>query len=157
MPARPPDAAIAVEGVRVVSLARVVNERGHLLEVQRNDDDHFPGFGQAYITCTLPGVVKAWYRHARQFDQIALVSGGVLVALYDDREGSASCGRLMAFELGEERPALVQIPPGVWHGFKSLGPAPLYLLHLKTLAHDRTHPDEVRLPPDSPAIPFAWR
>jgi dTDP-4-dehydrorhamnose 3,5-epimerase len=157
MPARPSDITTAVEGVRVVALTRVVNERGHLLEVQRNDDDHYPGFGQAYVTCTLPGVVKAWYRHARQFDQIALVSGVVRVALYDDREGSVSRGRLMAFELNEDGPALVQIPPGVWHGFKSLGPAPLHLLHLNTMPHDKTHTDEVRLPPDSPAIPFAWR
>ena len=39
-----------IEGVRIVSLKLLPNERGRLLEIQRNDDEGFPGFGQTYVT-----------------------------------------------------------------------------------------------------------
>jgi dTDP-4-dehydrorhamnose 3,5-epimerase len=146
-----------IDGVRIVPLKKVVNDRGHLMEVQRSDDEHFIGFGQAYVTCTLPGVVKAWYRHHRQNDQLALVRGAALVVLFDDRPHSPSVGRTLECPLDDERPALVQIPPGVWHGFQARGPDPLYLLHLNSIAHHADDPDEDRLPRDSPDIPYAWR
>merc|ERR1711991_168087 len=53
--------AVPLPGVKVVSLKVVRNERGYLQEVQRNDDDHFPGYGSSYITCTVPGITKGWY------------------------------------------------------------------------------------------------
>jgi dTDP-4-dehydrorhamnose 3,5-epimerase len=147
----------AIDGVRIVHLKKVVNDRGHLMEVQRGDDDHFVGFGQAYVTCTLPGIVKAWYRHHLQIDQIALVRGEAVVVLFDDRQHSPSAGRTIECILSDDAPALVQIPPGVWHGFQARGPEPLYLLHLNSIAQNVGDPDEDRLPPDSPAIPYAWR
>ena len=146
-----------IDGVRIVCLRKVVNDRGHLLEVQREDDDHFVGFGQAYVTCTLPGVVKAWYRHRRQVDQIALVRGAAVLVLFDDRPGAVSVGRTLECMLTDDSPALVQIPPGVWHGFQAHGPDSLYLLHLNSIAQDGDDPDEDRLPQNSADIPDAWR
>lgn len=146
-----------IDGVRIVRLKKVVNDRGHLMEVQREDDQHFIGFGQAYVTCTFPGVIKAWYRHHEQIDQIALVRGAAMLVLFDDREHSPSAGRTVECALSDNSPALVQIPPGVWHGFQARGPEPLYLLHLNSIAQNVSDPDEDRLPPDSADIPYAWR
>lgn len=147
---------MSIEAARAIGLKKVVNARGHLLEIQRNDDEHFPGFGQAYVTCTLPGVVKAWYRHARQFDQIALVQGRAVVVLYDSREGSATRGRVVEWVVSSNEPVLMQIPPGVWHGFKAQGASPLLLLHLNSIPHDAIDTDEDRLPADSLEIPYTW-
>ena len=147
----------AIDGVRIVRLKKVVNDRGHLMEVQREDDDHFVGFGQAYVTCTLPGVIKAWYRHHRQIDQIALLRGTAAVALFDARPHSPSVGRTLECVLSDDSPALVQIPPGVWHGFQARGPEPLYLLHLNSIAQNVGDPDEDRLPQNSPDILYVWR
>jgi dTDP-4-dehydrorhamnose 3,5-epimerase len=146
----------SIDGARIVPLRKVVNERGHLLEIQRSDDAVCPGIAQAYTTCTLPGVVKAWYRHRKQLDQIALVHGDATIVLYDAREDSRSRGQLVECVLTDEAPRLIQIPPGVWHGFKASGREPVYLLHLNASAHDAAHPDEDRLPPDSADIPYAW-
>lgn len=126
------------------------------MEVVRSDDPHRPGFGQAYVTCTLPGVVKAWYRHHKQFDQIALVKGDLVVALYDSRKDSPTCDNLMEIRVSEQAPLLVKIPPGVWHGFKPLGNEPAYLLHLNSVAYNFEQTDEDRLPPDTPLIPYEW-
>lgn len=146
-----------IDGVRIVRLKKVVNERGHLTEVQREDDEHFIGFAQAYVTCTLPGVIKAWYRHHKQIDQIALVRGTATLAFFDNRPDSASVGRTLECVLTDERPALVQSPPGVWHGFQARGPELLYLLHLNSIAQNAGEPDEDRLPADSTEIPSIWR
>jgi dTDP-4-dehydrorhamnose 3,5-epimerase len=145
-----------MQGVSILPLKRAVNGRGHLMEVQREDDDIFPGFGQAYITSTLPGVIKAWYRHHKQIDQIALVKGELMLVLYDSQEDSPTRGQVLEIPISEHEPKLVQIPPGVWHGFKASGQETAYLLHLNSVAFNFDNVDEVRLPPDDPSIPYAW-
>lgn len=151
-----PTSAI-LEQVLVVPLKKIVNERGHLMEVQRQDDFHYPGFGQAYITSTECGVVKAWYRHHQQVDQIAIIKGVVNLVLYDTRENSPSCNNLQEILLEEGHPKLVQIPPGIWHGFQAIAQEASLLLHLNTIPFDFETPDEDRLAPDDPRIPYCWR
>jgi dTDP-4-dehydrorhamnose 3,5-epimerase len=146
-----------VEDVIVIPLKKAVNLRGHLLEVQRVDDSHYPGFGQAYVTVTRPGVVKAWYRHSVQLDQITLLTGALHLVLYDAREGSGSCHKLQHIYLGESSPVLVQIPPGIWHGFQAISSDSAMLLHLNTSPFDFNAPDEERLAEDDPSIPYCWR
>jgi dTDP-4-dehydrorhamnose 3,5-epimerase len=146
----------SIHQVLIVPLRKIGNQRGHLMEVQCQHDSHHPGFGQAYITATLPGVVKAWYRHHRQIDQIAIVKGKVIVVLYDTRDTSPTQEILQEILLDEGSPKLVQIPPGIWHGFKALAEEPSLLLHLNTIPFDFANPDEDRLAPDHPSIPYCW-
>lgn len=145
-----------IHQVTTVALKKVITERGHLMEVQRCDDPHFPGFGQAYITATKPGVIRAWYLHRQQTDQIALVGGSLLLVLYDARPDSPTHRMIQEIRMSEEAPLLVRIPTGVWHGFRALGEQPACLLHLNTLPFDFSHPDEERLPADDPVIPYRW-
>lgn len=145
-----------IEGVRIVPLKLVRNERGHLMEVQRCDDPVHPGFGQVYITSTRPGVIKAWYRHKTQIDQIALVKGKLKLVLFDSRKSSSTCDQCREMTIDEEKPSLVQIPPGVWHGFQAIGPDVAFLVHLNSVPFDFDAPDEERLPSDDPSIPYNW-
>jgi dTDP-4-dehydrorhamnose 3,5-epimerase len=145
-----------IDGVIVVPLKKVLNERGHLLEVQRNDEGHFPGFGQVYLTATNPGIVKAWYRHHRQIDQIALAQGTIRLALFDARETSPTQGQVQELLISDDQPVLVQIPTGVWHGFQALGTGPALLLHLNTIPFSFQDTDEDRLPSTATEIPFRW-
>lgn len=145
-----------IEGVIVTPLKRVENERGGLMEVQRCDDPHFPGFGQVYVTQSLAGVVKAWYRHTTQVDQIAAINGRVKLVLYDEREGSPTRSRLNEVMMGEDSPNLVLIPPGIWHGFIAMGDTGAYLLHLNDQAFNFGQPDEEKIAIDDPRIPYRW-
>lgn len=145
-----------IEDVVVKPLRKVTNERGHLIEVQRNDELDYLGFGQAYITSTLPGVVKAWYRHSVQHDQIMLIQGALHLALYDSREHSKTYGILQHIQLDETSPVLVQIPAGLWHGFQAISTGPAMLLHINTVPFDFSNPDEERLVADDPSIPYTW-
>jgi dTDP-4-dehydrorhamnose 3,5-epimerase len=126
------------------------------MEVQRSDDSHFLGFGQAYITATRPGVIKAWYRHTKQVDQITAINGLFKLVLFDARPESATRDKLQEIILGELAPKLVQIPAGIWHGFKNIGENEAFLLHLNTVPFDFQNPDEERLPMETKIIPYGW-
>jgi len=148
--------AALIDGVRVIPLKKLVNERGHLMEVQRIDDSHFPGYGQSYVTATHPGVIKAWYRHHRQIDQIAVVKGALLLVLFDAREDSPTRGVVQQVALDDRDPVLVQVPVEIWHGFQARGNEDAYLLHLNTLPFQFEDADEDRLSPSDPSIPWNW-
>lgn len=144
-----------IDGVVITILTLVRNERGRLMEVQRCDDPGFPGFGQAYVTQSFGGVVKAWYRHHVQIDQLAAITGTAKLVLYDDRPGSPTCGRVNEIVMGDSAPKLVRIPPGVWHGFQGLE-SDVFFLHLNTVPFDFAAPDEDRLASDDPSVPYRW-
>ena len=145
-----------IHDVVVQALNLLPNERGRLMEVQRCDDPGFPGFGQVYVTQSFSGVVKAWYRHRRQVDQIAVITGLAKLVLFDDRPDSPSEGVVQEVMFGELAPRLVRIPPGVWHGFQAVG-GPAFFLHLNSEAFDANRPDEDRRAHDDPAIPYVWQ
>lgn len=145
-----------IDGVLISQLKILPNERGRLMEIQRSDDPNFPGFGQAYLTETFPGVVKAWYRHHRQVDQIASLTGLIKLVLFDGRQESPTHGSIDVINMGELAPKLVQIPTGVWHGFQALGPHSAFLLHLNTQLFDPDNRDEDRVAPDDPTMPYRW-
>ena len=145
-----------LEGVVVLPLKKVRNERGFLMELQRNDEPDFPGFGQIYFTQTLPGIVKAWYRHQKQVDQIAIVAGKLRLVLFDSRPESPTYQGLQEIVLDDENPALVRIPTGLWHGFTPAGEAPALLAHLNTEPFNAQAPDEERIPFDDTSVPYQW-
>lgn len=145
-----------IDGVNIVTLKTLSSTRGHLMEVQRVDEPDFHGFGQVYVTRTLPGIIKAWYRHKIQVDQIAIITGAIKLVLYDSRGESPTCGNIMEIVLEDTRPCRAIIPPGVWHGFQAALEREAFLLHLNSEPWHDTKPDEERLAPDTDKIPYRW-
>ena len=78
------------------------------------------------------------------------------VVLYDARKESPTYRELMEFFIGEKNPVLISVPPGVFHGFKGIGRDTAYFLSIPTLPYNYKEPDEYRLPPDTPEIPYDW-
>lgn len=145
-----------IEGVKIKNLRRVVDDRGYILEILRDDDDLFIRFGQVYISACFPGIVKAWHCHEKQWDNFCVVRGNAKIGLYDDREDSPTRGQTMSLVIGELNPVLVQIPPLVWHGMMAVGGEIALLLNIPTQHYDHDNPDELRRPPFDPDIPFQW-
>lgn len=145
-----------IEGVVLKPLKVIPDERGRLMECLRNDDELFIKFGQLYMTTTYSGVVKGWHKHNVQWDNVVCVKGMLKLALYDDRDDSATNGELQELFLGEHRPLLVRIPPGVWHGWKCVGPDEAYIVNAPTEVYVYDHPDQEELPYDTDLIPYDW-
>jgi dTDP-4-dehydrorhamnose 3,5-epimerase len=145
-----------IEGVKIKQLKWIPDERGKLIEIFRCDDEVFKKFGQAYVTTTLPGVVKAWHMHKKQWDNVCCIKGTIKLALFDARENSSTKGELNEFFIGEYNPCLITIPPGVYHGWKCVSQEEAFVLNIPTEPYNREKPDEYRLPPDTKEIPYDW-
>jgi dTDP-4-dehydrorhamnose 3,5-epimerase len=145
-----------IQDVRIKNLRVIPDERGWLMEILRCDDDVFEKFGQVYLTTAYPGVVKAWHYHRKQTDNFTCIHGMMKVVLYDARKESPTYREIIEVFAGEKNPVLISVPPGVYHGFKGIGPETAYFLSIPTLPYNYSEPDEYRLPPDSPEIPYDW-
>ena len=145
-----------ISGVKIKSLKVIPDERGRVMEILRADDELFSTFGQIYMTTTYPGVVKAWHLHKLQTDNIVAIKGMVKVVLYDSRNESPTSSEINEIFIGEYCPELLQIPPGVYHGWKCIGQTEAIVINCPTHMYNRQKPDEYRLPPDSEEIPYDW-
>jgi dTDP-4-dehydrorhamnose 3,5-epimerase len=126
------------------------------MEILRSDDKFFKKFGQVYMTTCFPGVVKGWHYHKKQIDHFACVKGMIKLVLYDGRGRSKTHREVNEFFLGIHSPILVQVPAWVYHGFKGVSEEEAIVINIPTEAYHYTKPDEYRLPPHSPDIPYDW-
>ena len=145
-----------IDGVCVKPLKTHCDERGRLMEILRSDDKLFDKFGQVYATSAYPGVVKAWHYHRVQTDYFAVLHGMAKIVLYDAREDSPTHGEVNEFFAGAHHPVLIKIPPLVYHGYKCIGEHETILINIPTEVFIYDHPDEHRIPPDDPSIPYNW-
>jgi dTDP-4-dehydrorhamnose 3,5-epimerase len=143
-----------IEGVFIHPLRQIPDERGKIMHMLRNNDPHFERFGEIYFSVVYPGVIKGWHLHKEMSLNYAVVSGMIKLVLYDDRATSPTRGELQEIFMGEPNYILVQIPPGVWNGFKGIGVTQAIVANCATLPHD---PNEiVRMDPFDNHIPYDW-
>jgi dTDP-4-dehydrorhamnose 3,5-epimerase len=143
-----------IDGVHVVPLRQIVDERGKIMHMLKATDPHFVGFGEIYFSCAWPGAVKAWHIHTRMTVNNAVLSGRAKLVLYDQREDSPTRGELQEIFLGEDNYVLVQIPPGIANGYKAYGDKLVILANAASLPHD---PEEMlRVDPFENDIPYDW-
>lgn len=124
----------------------IEDERGAVLHMMRADRAVFAGFGEAYFSEINPGIRKAWKRHHRSTQHLAVPRGQVRFALYDDRRESPSHGRIELHELG--RPGayhLLTIPPLVWYAWRCLGDGPALVANCTDLPHDPAESDSIEI------------
>lgn len=143
-----------IDGVELVPLRQIADERGAVYHMLKATDPHFAGFGEIYFSSVYPGVVKAWKHHRRMTANYACIVGRVKIVLYDDRDGSPSRGSLMEFTLGPAEYSLAVIPPRIWHGFQGLGEPSSILANCASEPSDPAELD--RLDPDAESIPYTW-
>jgi dTDP-4-dehydrorhamnose 3,5-epimerase len=143
-----------IDGVRVVPLRQIVDERGKVMHMLKATDPHFLGFGEIYFTCAWPGTVKAWHIHQTMTVNNAVLVGHAKLVMYDLREGSPSKGVLQEVFLGEDNYCLVQIPPGIANGYKAYGDRMVVMANCATEPHDPA--EMLRREPFDPEIPYDW-
>ncbi|MHB8073349.1 dTDP-4-dehydrorhamnose 3,5-epimerase family protein [Desulfosporosinus fructosivorans] len=144
------------EGVSLKKLIRHSDDRGYFMEILREDDNFLKRFGQASLSKSYPGVIKAFHYHERQDDLWFFPSGNAQVVIHDLREESSTYGETDVFYLGEDNPGLLLIPKGVAHGYRVLGNEPVVIIYFTTESYQMESPDELRIPWDDPQIGFDW-
>ena len=115
------------------------------MHMLRSDDPEFQGFGEVYFSWVNPGMIKGWHHHSEMTLTYTCPFGLVKLVLFDDRPGSATAGNVMEIFLGPECYELVQVPPGVWNGFRGVSTQPSMVCNCASIPHRR---DEItRLDP----------
>ncbi len=143
-----------IDGVLVLPLRQIPDERGKIMHMLRCDAPHFEKFGEIYFSTVHPGVIKAWHIHSEMVLNYAVVSGSVKLALYDERDDSPTKGEVQEMVVGDGNYVLVQIPPGVWNGFMGVGTQTAIVANCSTTPHD---PQEIsRVDPLENHIPYDW-
>ena len=134
-----------IEGVKIIDLKKITDERGMIMHMLKKTDPHFKKFGEIYFSCGYPGVVKAWHIHKEMTLNNCCIVGMIKLVLYDNRDNSNTKGELME---------LVQIPPGVTNGYKAYGNKMAILANCATLPHDKN--ELIYIDPFSKDIPYNW-
>ena len=143
-----------IDGVKIVPLKQIVDERGKIMHMMKSTDKQFVGFGEIYFSCSWPGAIKAWHIHKTMTINNAVISGHAKLVMYDLREDSPTHGELQEVFLGESNYVLVQMPPGIANGYKSYGDKMVVLANCASEPHD---PNEIiRIDPFTKEIPYKW-
>jgi len=143
-----------IDGVQVIPLKTILDERGMVRHMIRRTDPHFSRFGEIYFSVIFPGAIKAWHRHRKMELNYAVVSGNIKLVLWDGRKGSPTRGETLEIFMGEDNYVLVKVPPLVVNGFVALGNERAIVANCASLPHD---PSEIeRLDPFDPEIGYSW-
>lgn len=143
-----------IEGVQIIPLRQILDERGKVMHMLRADAPHFKSFGEIYFSVVNPGAIKAWHIHRIMTLNYAVPVGQIKFVLYDEREGSPTKGEMQEIFLGPDNYNLVTVPPNVWNGFKGIGTVPSLVANCASIGHDATEID--RKNPFDPSIPYDW-
>jgi dTDP-4-dehydrorhamnose 3,5-epimerase len=147
-----------ISGVKTRSTPNHVDHRGSVFEVFEGD----LGFLEtpivyAYQFSVRPHQMKGWGKHERKVDRYTLISGEVLLFLWDDRPESPTRGVVQKLVLGDRGVRQVIIPVGVWHLSVNLGDVEAHLVNFPTDVYHHEAPDRVLLAWDSPDVPISVR
>ncbi len=148
-----------IHDVIVRDLPKYLDDRGWLCELFRHDELETSLHPKmAYISQTLPGITRGPHAHRDQTDIFCFVGpGNFKIVLWDNRSSSPSHLIRQTIYAGQDAPRLVVVPPGVVHGYKSLGPGPGLVFNTPNRLYageGKTGPvDEIRYE-DDPNSPF---
>lgn len=119
-----------IKDVVIKKLNKFEDERGWLAEIYRNDEvDYNPVM--SYVSVTKPGVVRGPHEHVYQADCFVFLGPGSFeLYLWDRRKSSETNGEHVKIEVGEDKPTMVIVPPGVVHGYKCVSDVDAWCINL---------------------------
>lgn len=109
-----------INGVQIIPLRRIPDERGTVFHMLKCTDPHFKQFGEIYFSTVYKDAIKGWHKHKEMTLNYACIYGRIKLVLYDDRVDSPTRADIQEIFLGPDSYALVIIPPGIWNGFKGM-------------------------------------
>ena len=147
-----------IDGVKIFSPVNHVDHRGRVYEIYPGENDYWTDpvvycYGWSVRSLT----TKGWGLHLEKVDRYTLISGEVMVVLYDARIDSPTHGLVQKVPLTGQASRQLTIPCGVWHLTVNLSEAESFLINHPTTAYRHDKPDRLLLPWNSASIPFDLR
>jgi dTDP-4-dehydrorhamnose 3,5-epimerase len=125
-----------IQGVKILKLKIIADNRGKVMHMLRNDSPVFESFGEVYFSTIYENKIKAWHLHKESFLNYVCINGKVKLTLFDDRKESATNNQYQELILSPKDYFLVTIPPNVWNGFKGIDKNESIIANCLSLPHN---------------------
>jgi dTDP-4-dehydrorhamnose 3,5-epimerase len=138
-----------IEGLELIPLEYVEDERGWFLEVRR--DSRLPmRTVQTNISFSRQGVIRGLHYHERGQDDLFVCLTGIARVVVLDRESD----EVFTADIGEENPLAIYVPGHLAHGFEAL--TDLIFCYHVTAEYDAADPDEHGIAWNDRRIKHLW-
>ena len=144
-----------IDGVIISQKKQIVDDRGKIMHMLRNDDEIFRAFGEIYFSCIYENKIKAWHLHKKMTLNYSVIYGKIRLVLFDDRDESRSKGLVQEIILSPDHHCVVTVPPLIWNGFVSLSSGTSILANCSDMPHDIN--EIIRKDFNDKSIPYKWR
>ena len=128
-----------IEGVKIFNKKVIVDDRGKILHMLRNDDKNFIRFGEIYFSEIYFGKIKGWKRHLKMNMNLIVPEGLVKFVFYD-----AKLNNFEEYEIGIKNYFRISVPPGLWFAFKGLEKRNL-VMNIADIEHDPNESENKKL------------
>jgi dTDP-4-dehydrorhamnose 3,5-epimerase len=146
---------VAIEGVHRFDLSPRPDDRGRFQEAYKKSwVPGAPEMVQSSLSYSRAGVLRGLHFHKRQADYWTIARGRCRVTLVDIRETSPTFRQVEQFEMSQDEPRGVFIPPLVAHGLYAV--EDMTLSYLVTQEYDAADPDEFGIAWDDPELGIDW-
>jgi dTDP-4-dehydrorhamnose 3,5-epimerase len=144
----------AIDGVHILALPHVTMPNRFMMELVRTDCPQVDSTVRQVNWFQLTGAaVTGWHRHQGHLDYLVGVIGTIKLALFDGRDASSSRGAIQVVRMALDRPTMVIIPPGVWHGLRNETDETAGYVQILDALYNHADPDSQKLPFGTPEIP----
>lgn len=138
-----------IDGVRLLPLRRVEDERGWFLEIRR--DSLLPKrMVQTNVSFSRKGVIRGLHYHERGQDDFFVCLTGTARVVVLDRETD----EVLSVDIGDDNPVGVYVPGRCAHGFEAL--TDVLLCYHVTEEYNPADPDELGVAWDDPRVKHLW-
>jgi len=138
--------------VRIVELVDHTDARGVFRELFRNAWAPSDPPVQWNMAWSKPNVLRGVHAHPAHVDYLTMASGEMLLGLHDFRPAAPTFGLSAMLRLQAEDPHLIELPPGVGHGFYFAVAA----VHVYGVSKPFTGPDAFSCRWDEPDLKLPW-
>ena len=143
-----------IEGITISKRKQIIDDRGKIMHMLRNDDKIFKSFGEIYFSFIFKDKIKAWHLHEKMTLNYSLIHGKIKLVLYDDRNYSSTKGQIQEIILSTDEHCVITVPPLIWNGFKVIGEDYSIVANCSDIPHD---PNEIRRRNfNDKYIPYKW-
>ena len=145
-----------LHGVEITQLRTIPDDRGYIKHILKKSElDDAESFGEVYLACIFPNVVKGWHLHTYQTQNYVCLKGNIKLVMYDKRSESPTYQQLQEIYLGELNHIRVKIPFGICNGYIATGNQEAWVLNVSDLEHSPTEMKRIE-PWNDGEINYNW-
>lgn len=105
---------VNIEQINKSALKIISNEKGDIFHALKKTEKDFHDFGEIYFSRINHNSIKGWKKHTQMTMNLVVPYGKVQFVFFD------SFGNVLEETVGEDNYVRLNVPPGLWFGFRGI-------------------------------------